>query len=107
MLALPLPAPSLRTANRLPARQVLRKHNDLIHIILSALRRVIPTANQIFSLASGRQWDGPVVPEPTFHQPRQRGSHGSACELVHRHRSLPVPIWEELLYACADAMREE
>src|ERR1700730_17583382 len=69
MLTLLLPAPSLRTANHLPARRVLRGiHNDLIRIILSPLRWVLPAANQIFSLLSGRQWDVPVVPEPTFHQ---------------------------------------
>jgi hypothetical protein len=68
MLTLPLPAPSLRTANPLPARRVLRIHNYLIRIVLSSLRWVIPTANQIFSLLSGRQWDVPVVREPTFHQ---------------------------------------
>jgi len=73
MLTLPLPAPSLRTANRLPARRVLRIHNDLICIVLSPLRWVVPTATQIFSLISGRQWDVPVVPQPTFYQPRQRG----------------------------------
>jgi hypothetical protein len=94
MLTLPLPAPSLRTANRLPARRVLRIHNDLIRIVLSSLRWVIPTANQIFSLLSGRRWDVPVVPEPTFHQPRRRGSRGPPCELAHRHRPRRVPIWD-------------
>src|SRR5215475_4686371 len=73
MLTPPLPAPSLRTANRLPARRVLCIHNDLIRIIFSPRRWVIPTAKQIFSLISGRQWDVPMVPEPTLHQPRQRG----------------------------------
>ena len=74
MPTLPLPTPSLRTANHLPARRVLRRiYNDLIRIILSPLRWVIPTASQIFCLLSGRQWGVPVVSEPTFHQPRQRG----------------------------------
>jgi hypothetical protein len=45
---------------------VLRIHNDLIHIILSPLRWVIPAANQISSLLSGRQWDVPAAPEPAF-----------------------------------------
>src|SRR5258708_3088005 len=56
MLTLPLSAPSLRTANRLPGRRVLRRiHHDLIRIMLLPLRRGMPTANQIFSLFSGRR----------------------------------------------------
>src|SRR5438128_9173044 len=94
MLTLSLPAPSLRTANRLPARALCRIYNDLIRMILSPLQWVIPAANQISSLLSGRQWDVPVVPEATFQQPRQRRSRGSRCELAHRHRSRPVPIWD-------------
>src|ERR1700682_1067841 len=90
MLTLPLPAPSLRTTNRLPARRVLRRiHNDLIRIILSPLRWVIPTANQIFSLLSGRAV----------------GRGGSPCELAHRHRPRPVHIWD--VGAAEDAHEEE
>src|SRR4029077_8692546 len=105
MLTLPLPAPSLRTANRLPALRVLRIHNDLIRIVLSSLRWVLPAAKQIFSLLSGRRWDVPVVPGPTFRQRRHRRSRGSPCELAHRHRSRRVPLLG--IGAAQDADAEE